>query len=297
MRYLRSFRFPDGDAEWDYILYQRRTCYDSLYPFGVLSSRGLQELELSGITVLYRANGSGKTTALNVLAEALGARRDARYNRSSFFEAYVSMCCVDASGEKPEECRFLASDDVFDFMLNIRAANEGLDTRREALFREWTQDRSSPFRLRSMDDYDELRRVVEARSKTQSRFARDNMSPNIREHSNGESAYLFFTQHIHDNGLYLLDEPENSLSPEKQQQLAAFLEESVRFFGCQLVLATHSPFLLAMKGAKVYDLDSRPAAVRPWTELPQVRASYDFFQQHSAAFSRSGEDGRRSEDE
>lgn len=42
---------------------------------------------------------------------------------------------------------------------------------------------------------------------------------------------------IKDNGLYLLDEPENSLSPEKQQELVRFLEDSARFFGCQFVIA------------------------------------------------------------
>mgnify|MGYP006990124335 CR=1 FL=1 len=36
---------------------------------------------------------------------------------------------------------------------------------------------------------------------------------NVREHSNGESAFLYFTDKIKENGLYLLDEPENSLSP------------------------------------------------------------------------------------
>ena len=37
-----------------------------------------------------------------------------------------------------------------------------------------------------------------------------------REHSNGESAIKYFTEKIGEGGLYLLDEPENSLSPEKQ---------------------------------------------------------------------------------
>ena len=43
---------------------------------------------------------------------------------------------------------------------------------------------------------------------------REYLPENIREHSNGESAFLYFTEKIQENGLYLLDEPENSLSPE-----------------------------------------------------------------------------------
>lgn len=58
----------------------------------------------------------------------------------------------------------------------------------------------------------------------------------------------------------------------------------MHFFGCQLVIATHSPFLLSLPGARVYDLDSRPAAVRPWTELENMRAYYQFFKEHRAAF-------------
>ena len=109
---------------------------------------------------------------------------------------------------------------------------------------------------------------------------------NLPEHSNGESAFLYFTQRIEEDGLYLLDEPENSLSPTRQQELCQFLEDSARFFHCQFVIATHSPFLLSMQGAKVYDLDADPVTVRRWTELPAVRAYYDFFQAHAKEFGK-----------
>ena len=75
---------------------------------------------------------------------------------------------------------------------------------------------------------------------------RKNLPDNMREHSNGESAFLYFAEKIQKNGLYFLDEPENSLSPVKQQELLRFLEDSARFFNCQFVIATHSPFLLSM---------------------------------------------------
>ncbi len=62
---------------------------------------------------------------------------------------------------------------------------------------------------------------------------------------------------ICEDGLFLLDEPENSLSPERQLKLLKFLEDSARFFGCQLIIATHSPFILSMRGAKIYDFDEK----------------------------------------
>ncbi len=123
-----------------------------------------------------------------------------------------------------------------------------------------------------------------ARSKTQSKYVRENLSGNVREHSNGESALMYFTDKIKENGLYLLDEPENSLSPDRQQELLQFLEDSVRFYNCQFVISTHSPFLLSMRGAKIYDLDEEPVDVRRWTQLGNVRVFYEFFKKHEREF-------------
>ena len=123
-----------------------------------------------------------------------------------------------------------------------------------------------------------------ARSKTQSRYVREKLMGNVREHSNGESAFLYFADKIKDNGLYLLDEPENSLSPEKQQEILSFLEENARFFGCQFIIATHSPFILSLRSAKIYDLDEEPVDVKKWTKLPNVRTYYDFFKAHEREF-------------
>ena len=102
--------------------------------------------------------------------------------------------------------------------------------------------------------------------------------------SNGENAFLYFTREIQEEGLYLLDEPENSLSPRLQEELVRFLEDSARFYRCQFVISTHSPFLLSLKGARIYDLDAEPVEVRPWTQLDHVRAYYELFQAHGKEF-------------
>ena len=169
-------------------------------------------------------------------------------------------------------------------MLNIRTLNQGIDRKREELFDEYLEAKYSHFQMRSLADYEELKKVNLSRSKTQSKFVREMLMDNVREHSNGESAFLYFQEKMQEAGLYLLDEPENSLSPERQQELAQFLENSARFFDCQLIIATHSPFLLAIHGAKIYDLDEDPVDVKKWTQLSNVRAYYDFFQAHSREF-------------
>ena len=284
MVYLSNFKFPHIEQEYTFLMGIKRTCYDTVYPFKILSKHGLQRLDFEPVTILYGGNGSGKTTALNVIAEKLGLARDTLYNRSNFFEDYVKMCSYELEQKIPLHSRIITSDDVFDFMLNLRSLNEGINRRREDLFDEYLEAKYSHFQMRSMEDYEQLKKVNSARSKTQSKFVRENLMGNVREHSNGESAFLYFSEKIQDNGLYLLDEPENSLSPEKQQELLKFLEDSARFFGCQFIIATHSPFLLSMRGAKIYDMDEEVVDVKRWTELENVRAYYDFFKKHEREF-------------
>lgn len=285
MVYLSKFQFPHIEQEYDFILGQKRTCYDTYYPFQILSKHNLIRLDFEPVTILYGGNGSGKTTALNVIAETLGLLRDTLYNRSSFFEDYTKLCSYEEERKIPEDSRIITSDDVFDFMLNLRSINEGIDRKREELFKDYLEAKYAHFQMKSLDDYEHLKKVNMARSHTQSQFVRKNIADNIREHSNGESAFIYFADKIKENGLYLLDEPENSLSPEKQQELLRFLEDSARFFGCQFIMATHSPFLLSMKGAKIYDMDEEVVDVKRWSELKNVRAYYDFFKKYESAFS------------
>ena len=290
MRYLKEFTFPDRDQEFDFFLEQKRTCYTDFYPFQVLSASDLTRLEFGSVTILHGGNGSGKTTALNVMAERLGASRDSAYNRSAFFPDYVKKCRGQWCGERPEEIRIITSDDVFDYMLDLRHINEGIDRRREEMFSEYYDLRQgrTPVRMESLDDYEKLKRANDAKRKrtTQSRFVREHLAPNAVERSNGESALMYFTEKIRENGLYLLDEPENSLSPERQQELVRFLEDSVRFFGCQFIIATHSPFLLALREAVVYDLDECPVTIKPWTELKNVQQYYRFFEKYRDQFTK-----------
>lgn len=284
MLYLSEFRFPDYEAEVSARMDEKRTCYNTMYPFFVLSRRALERLDFKPVTILYGGNGSGKSTALNVIAEKMRLERDSLFNRSSFFEKYTALCRAKTVRAVPVGSRMITSDDVFDFMLNLRGLNEGIDKKREELYEEYLDAKYSKFTMTSLDDYERLKMVCDARSKTTSRYVRGRLSDNVREQSNGESGFFYFTQKITEDRLYLLDEPENSLSPERQKELVEFLENAVRFFGCQLIIATHSPFLLSMRGAKIYDFDEDPVDVKRWTELKNVRIYYDFFKQYEKEF-------------
>lgn len=290
MIYLTRFSLPSEGAEASFLaenFENKRTCYTSRYPFGVFLGRAAPTLELEPVTILCGGNGSGKTTILNLMGEKLGLRRGTVFNRSSFFGDYLELCRAEtapAFREAREHSRVITSDDVFDYLLDLRCLNENIDRRRRELLEEYTDARYAKFQMRSMEDVDRLRQVADAQRHTGSRYVRDRVMNDVVEKSNGESAFAFFTKEIQEGGLYLLDEPENSLSPRLQEELRAFLEDSARFYRCQFVISTHSPFLLAMRGAKIYDLDSVPIQPRPWTELEHIQAYWSFFQTHREEF-------------
>ena len=284
MIYLREISFPNEDREFEFFLNIKRTCYDSFYPFKVLSRNGFETIAFEPVTILYGGNGSGKSTALHVIAEKTGIQRDSIYNKSNFYPDYVQLCEMQLKADIPENSRIITSDDVFDYMLNIRNLNEGIDQKREELFEEYLDAKYSHFQMKSLADYEQLTKVNTARRKTQSRFVRNELMDNVRGYSNGESAFQYFTEKIGDQGLYILDEPENSLSPKRQMELVRFIEDSARFFGCQFIISTHSPFLLSMREAKIYNLDENPVRTRHWTELDNVRTYYEFFKSHENEF-------------
>lgn len=284
MIYLNSFKFVDEVREYNFILDEKRTCYDSFYPFKIFSKNQFERIDFNTITILYGGNGSGKSTALNIIAEKTNINRDSIYNKSNFYNDYVNMCEVDIEYEIPAKSRIITSDDVFDYMLNVRNINEGIDNKREKIFEEYLDNKYSKFQMKSIEDLHILRKVNEARSKTQSKYIRHNLMDNIREYSNGENGFRYFISKIEENGLYILDEPENSLSPKRQIELVKFIEDHSRYLNCQFIIATHSPFILSIRGAKIYDLDENPVDIKRWTELENVREYYDFFKEHENEF-------------
>lgn len=291
MVYLREFQLPDEEREARFLANNRenkRTCYGSRYPFGLFLNRMVPPLKLEEITILCGGNGSGKTTILNLMGEKLGLGRKAVFNRSSFFDDYLDLCDCQMSRNFTARVRsnskVITSDDVFDYLLDFRCMNENIDVRRRELLEEYTDARYARFQMRSLEDVDRLRQVVEAQRRSGSQYVKNRLMKDVPGKSNGESAFLYFTREIQEEGLYLLDEPENSLSPQLQLELLRFLQDSVRFYHCQFIISTHSPFLLSLPGSRIYDLDSDPVEVRPWTQLEHVRVYHDFFRNHEHEF-------------
>ena len=293
MVYLSSFRLPTKSQEEDFFFSHNpknfRTCYTTKYPFGMFRDRGLPEdFIFEDITIICGNNGSGKSTILNVIAEKLGLKRSSPFNRSDFFDEYVELSDYETEQMLSLNSCVITSDDVFERVLDIRRVNNGIDDKREDLLREWLDSNSdsADTTLHGLDDYERWKRISDARNKrkSQSQFIRSRLVRNIQERSNGESSLALFVDSIADGGLYLLDEPENSLSPSNQLELKYFIEDCVRNHGCQFIISTHSPFLLSLKGAKIYDIDSYPVETKKWTELECVRVYQEFFRENDYKF-------------
>lgn len=289
MIYLKKLKLATDQEETNVILGERRTCFGTMYPFKIFPEKKLECLEFAPVTILYGGNGSGKTTLLNIISEKINAIRHSEYNKSAFFEKYTNLCKIQAE-EIPENSQILSSDDVFDYVMNMRYLNNNVDFHREELFKGYglqmkkAGQEDGYINLHGLDDYDRWKEVHAVLSKTQSQFVKERLAKNVDMFSNGETAMRYFTEHIDKNAIYLLDEPENSLSIKFQIDLAKYISDSSRFFDCQFIISTHSPILLSIENAKIYDLDSCPVTTKDWTELENVRAYYNFFKQHEDKF-------------
>ncbi|MBQ7999477.1 MAG: AAA family ATPase [Bacteroidales bacterium] len=135
-----------------------------------------------------------------------------------------------------------------------------------------------PESIRAYSDYNAMSRM------SASQFVRKRVGIEQRTYSNGENGFKYFTDAIQPNGLYLLDEPENSLSAEMQLELVHFLHGMASCYNCQFILSSHSPFILSLPGAKIYNMDSEPISTCRWTEIPNVKIYHEFFSEHQDEF-------------
>ena len=107
---------------------------------------------------------------------------------------------------------------------------------------------------------------------------------NLHEQSHGES-FLSFFQTFHDAGLYLMDEPEAALSPQRQLTLLYHLDRLSRL-GAQFIIASHSPILLGMPGAEILSFDSGRIHEIKWEDTESYRITKLFLEHREAVLRR-----------
>jgi predicted ATPase len=103
----------------------------------------------------------------------------------------------------------------------------------------------------------------------------------IDTRSHGESFIQFFRDRFVPGGTYFLDEPEAPLSPSRQLGFLALLKEVVAADG-QVIMATHSPILLAAPGATIWSFDHEPIRRVNYEDLEHVTLTRDFLNDREA---------------
>ena len=273
MIYLKKFELLDKE-DW------------SGYPFHIFLEKELFNIEFDPITIFYGDNGSGKSTLLNIITETINKDKKVIERRkplvkSDYFDMYTNKCNYYLENNIPLGSKIIFSEDIFENILSKRIENQKKNNQREDLEKQYMQYKYNPINYSSLED---LSISVETRNKTQSKFIKSRIEENAREFSNGQTSLEFFDKELKEDSLYLLDEPENSLSPKFQIELIQLISELSRFFKCQFIIATHSPFLLSMPNAKIYDLDLIPVITKNWYELENMGIYYNFFKENKSKF-------------
>lgn len=192
------------------------------YPFNIPAVRSLETLELHPkVTFFVGENGSGKSTLLEAIAVACGfnpegGSRNFRFTTRSS-ESELHRCLRVARGtRRPRDGFFLRAESYF----NLATEIEQLDA---------VQSIANPPPIINSYGFTSL-----------------------HEQSHGESFLALLNHRLGGDGLYLFDEPEAALSPQRQLTLLSTIDRLARHHRSQFIIATHSPIVLAYPQAKIF---------------------------------------------
>ena len=267
--YLSSFQFSKETVR-----------NPNIYPYNVFADKHENVLFFRPITILYGNNASGKSTMLNIIANKLQleGQEYATNNQygTPYFMKFIETCNYtlgeDEDGKQfsrvPSKSRYVKSEDILYEIKKIQqeqVLGDGYvyEHVRRGMPKGQIETLRNSFKMKQQMEYME--------------FAQE-------KYSNGETTLQMLDDYIEPDALYLLDEPEVSLSPANQVILAEKFNKLSRFLGCQLIISTHSPFLLGTLNAKIYNLDSKELEETKWTELENVRYFYEFYEKHREEF-------------
>jgi len=212
-------RAVDAQHYWIAARFERREGWDeNAYPFNLPVVRNLDELELHPkVTFLVGENGSGKSTLIEALAIAWGFNAEGGTKNFSF-------------GTRPSH------SELHRFVRPIRStkrARDGFFLRAESYFNVGTQ-------IEALDQGGGGPPIINSYG-----------GVSLHEQSHGESFFALLEHRFGGGGLYILDEPEAALSPNRQLSFLSRLHELVNQKS-QFIIATHSPIILGYPDAWIY---------------------------------------------
>jgi predicted ATPase len=225
-----------------------------LYPFSIDVFQRPLEIDLAKrISIFVGENGSGKSTLLEAVARKCGIHiwqgdTRERYSKSPFekkLHRYIQVEFADHGGTGHRE--IVGSFFASEIFKNF---SQILD--------EWAA--SDPGILEFFG------------------------SKSLMNQSHGQGHLSFFRSRFSRGGLFLLDEPENALSPNSQIELLRILKEAGNDDSSQFILATHSPILLACPGAQLLSFDGTTVEEITYEETEHYKLYRDFLNDRERFF-------------
>ncbi|GAC1539979.1 MAG: AAA family ATPase [Vulcanimicrobiaceae bacterium] len=223
--------------------------------------RGLDELAFeTPVTFFVGENGCGKSTLLEALASGMGAHAigasDVGDDPTLAGPRALAETYAFARTATPRVKAFFRAEDAFGFSRRVQGDMAELRVL-EARVRA-DPVASEAARARAAGSIGAQRREFERR------YGAD---PHAASH--GETFLAILQNRLVPGGLYFLDEPETPFSPVRVLALLALVLDAVDA-GSQFVIATHSPILMALPGARLFVFDGeRPRSV-PFDEVEHV---------------------------
>jgi predicted ATPase len=239
------------------------------FPFSVPAIRDLQTLDLDApVTCFVGENGSGKSTLLEALAIKVNLPAAGRLDRpaqddSLAEQRWLAQALRLAWTVRTTRGFFLRAEDFFAWQLQVKRDRAALEARLVAIDEELADATPHARELAKGPIRASLFELTE-------RYGAD---PDARSH--GEGFIHFFQQRFVPGGLFLLDEPEAALSPQRQLALVALILEAIDE-GAQFIIATHAPILLAIPGARIWSFDDGAPTEIAWDATEHVRLTRDF---------------------
>ena len=188
-------------------------------------------------------NGAGKSTLIEGIAAATRVPTLTGHHRAATSAQKVAdrlAARLTLVKNKPiKHGFFFRADDVTGFIERMSGDMEeleGIESELSTIEGEWGRDRAT------------------AMARGQREALKRTYGDNPFARSHGELFLELFKARITAPGLYLLDEPETPLSPENQIALLMLLQQAVER-GCQFLIASHSPILMALPDAQILDFE------------------------------------------
>jgi predicted ATPase len=262
--------FRDVDPQLREVRYELPRWADpNRFPFSVPTIASMSSLDLDASVVCFVGeNGSGKSTLLEAIAIAAslpsaGGAGRAKDDPTLVDQLWLSRALKLVWRTRNNRGLFLRAEDFFGFQQLLKRERAEFESTLERMKVDYA-DRS---------DYARDLAMGPLRTSMADMDRRYGADPDARSH--GEAFLNFFQERLVPKGLYLLDEPEAALSPQRQLTLLAMMLDLVGD-GAQFIIATHSPILLAYPGARIYSFDESPVTQIEWEQTEHVRLTRDF---------------------